>query len=247
MGSSERAHPHDVPASATILARLRAASLRARRFLVLRGGLTLAAAAVACALATLLFDLWLRPGPSMRAGIGLLLLGALVVLFWRVVMAPARIGLYPLDVAAVWDRAGGRSGDRLVQAVGTLIAPFAPGDLSALARERASAEVNATDFEAELDVTGARRRLAALALVLAIPAVLAALAPVSAGIWARRWLLASDEPWPQDTWLEIADLRDGRLIVAAREPFTLRVSARVGSAVPDSVELGSRSTAPSAA
>ena len=73
--------------------------------------------------------------------------------------------------------------------------------------------------------------------MLAIPIVLAAVAPVSAGIWARRWLLASDEPWPQDTWLEIADLRDGRLIVAAREPFTLRVSARAGSTVPESVEL----------
>src|SRR5262249_23704107 len=125
--------------------------------------------------------------------------------------------------------------DRLVHAVGTLLAP-APGELGGLARERARMTIRATDFDASLDVAGARRRLAALALLLVVPVVFAAAVPAVAGLWARRWLLGSDEPGPQDTWLSIAGLRDGRLVVAAREPFTLRVSAREGTKIPDAVE-----------
>src|SRR5262245_28062609 len=128
------------------LARLRAASSRARRLLVLRGGVMLAAAAVLAAFATLGLDLWLRPGVPARVTIGLLIFGVLALIAWRFVIAPARIRLDPLEVAAVWDRARPDSGDRLVQSVGTLTRSSASGELSEIARERASRHLAAADF-----------------------------------------------------------------------------------------------------
>src|SRR6478736_858721 len=118
MGSPDAGMTHAGP---PLLARVDAAARRARGFLVLRGGVVVAAATVAAAFATLGLDAWLRPGLPMRVGIGLLSLAALCAVAWRLVVVPGRMRLRPLDVAAVWDRTDARGGDRLVHAVCTLI------------------------------------------------------------------------------------------------------------------------------
>jgi hypothetical protein len=67
--------------------------------------------------------------------------------------------------------------------------------------------------------------------------LLAIIAPAVTRLWAARLFLGSNQPWPQNTYLQIADVRDGVLVVPRAEPFVLRVSAKPGSVVPPGVTL----------
>jgi hypothetical protein len=61
--------------------------------------------------------------------------------------------------------------------------------------------------------------------------------PSSSSLWTKRWFLASTESWPQQTYLTVADLKDGRILVPRGEPHVLRVSVKDGSVDPDNVSL----------
>jgi hypothetical protein len=236
MGSSDL-FTHE-PARA--LGELRAVGVRARRMLVFRGATEVLAIAVAAAFASLALDWWLRPGPAVRAVATILTVGGLATLLWRRVIAPAKTRIEPLDVAAVWDRIRGDGRDRLVQAVGTLstgVTREGSPELTGVSCAEACVLIRGADLVSNLDVARSRRRLAALAALLLIPIAGAAIAPDLAGLWFRRFFLASSERWPQATWLEVAGLRGGELVVPAREPFAVQVSAREGSTVPEMVEI----------
>jgi hypothetical protein len=119
--------------------------------------------------------------------------------------------------------------------------PHAP---SAPMVERAVREAHTrladVDFTAHLDRRRTRAAVAVLAGAILIPLLVTVIVPATVGLWARRWLLASNVPWPQDSYLLVAGLVDGRLVVPRGEPFTLRVTTRDGSVVPESVTLKMR-------
>ncbi len=82
-----------------------------------------------------------------------------------------------------------------------------------------------------------RKMLLLMSAAVVIPAALIAIFPKPANLWARRLFLASREPWPQNTYLQVAGERDGRIQVPRGEPYVLRASARDGSVVPPSITL----------
>ena len=94
-----------------------------------------------------------------------------------------------------------------------------------------------TDFRDTLDRRRLRKMLALLAVALVIPAALIGRFPEMTGLWARRMFLASHEPWPQNTYLQVADEQDGRIRVPRGEPYVLRASAREGSVAPQRIFL----------
>jgi hypothetical protein len=61
--------------------------------------------------------------------------------------------------------------------------------------------------------------------------------PANAALWGRRLFLLSHQPWPQNTYLEVADLSNGRISVPRGEPYVLRAKARPGSVAPDRITL----------
>lgn len=106
--------------------------------------------------------------------------------------------------------------------------------------ERSYKSLEAIDFDAQLD---RRRRHAAIGAIVALvllPALLAAAFPASASLWAKRWLLASNQAWPQRTYLTVAGLVDNRILVPRGEPHVLRVGITEGSEEPQSVSIDLR-------
>jgi hypothetical protein len=93
------------------------------------------------------------------------------------------------------------------------------------------------DFGAALDQARLRKMLLLLLAAVLLPAALATIFPKTANLWARRLFLASREPWPQNTYLQLADDRDGRIQVPRGEPYVLRASARDGSLAPQRISL----------
>ncbi|HEY2148763.1 MAG TPA: hypothetical protein VGH32_12550, partial [Pirellulales bacterium] len=93
------------------------------------------------------------------------------------------------------------------------------------------------DFGATLNQSRLAKMLALAVAAVAIPAALALVFPDETSLWARRMFLASREPWPQNTYLEVADARDGRIQVPRGEPYVLRARARGPSVVPEKVTL----------
>ena len=77
---------------------------------------------------------------------------------------------------------------------------------------------------------------------IVVPAVRVLVFHATAGLWARRLFLGSHEPWPQNTYLEVADVVEGRIAVPRGEPYVLRVKGREGSVAPGRVLLTVRST-----
>ncbi len=107
--------------------------------------------------------------------------------------------------------------------------------------DRCHSALAGVNFDAALDRARIGRMWALMAAALLIPATLVAIFPEPAGLWARRLFLLSREPWPQNTYLEVADLHDGRIVVPRGEPYVLKARSREGSAAPDRITLTIRS------
>jgi hypothetical protein len=212
--------------------------------LLLDGLARLTAAAVAVAFLTFVVDRAFRLSPPVRFGVLAAGAAALFVLACREIIMPLWSRLDPLTLASALDRAAGADGAitaRVATVMGLpalLAGPDPPS--SAFVRQavlRSQQTLAGLDYRSRLD--DRRRNLSALLLTAALllPAIVTAAAPATVRLWAARTFLGSAEPWPQKTYLQVAGVTDGTLVVPRGEPFLLRVSAKDGSVVPDSVTI----------
>ena len=71
---------------------------------------------------------------------------------------------------------------------------------------------------------------------LLVPVAFALIAPGAARLSLARWLLGSNERWPQGTYLTVTGLGDGDRLLAPRdEPFTLEVRADLPGSSPRAI------------
>jgi hypothetical protein len=154
------------------------------------------------------------------------------------------LGLVALAGAIGRKAGGGENGDLAGRVASVLELPRlldTPSGPSAAMIERAVRRrheaLARVDFGAALDHARLRKMLLLLFAAIAVPATLIAVFPDMASLWSRRLFLASHEPWPQNTYLQVADDRDGRIQVPRGEPYVLRASAREGSFAPQRIML----------
>ncbi|MBI3820538.1 MAG: hypothetical protein HY286_17745 [Planctomycetes bacterium] len=240
MASLDHGVAIDSRRDAPVESRLANLARAARRLYILRGALSASLGIAAFIIITLIADRMLRLGSGTRAGIMAGAAAALVVFIILQIRALRRIGADPLEFAASLDTVVRGERDRAVQALATLYSLDSAEGSPALreaAVRGAREKLQSLPLEACLDRRGGGRRSIQIAAAVAALAGAAWLAPQTASIWLRRWCALSTIPWPQDTWLEIQGLQNGKLWVPAREAFSLHVSVREGSAVPDAVDV----------
>ncbi len=188
--------------------------------------------------ASLAVDWWLEPPVAARAAavaaIAAVIAWILVVkLFGRL-----RVPLADRDLAMLVERHHAEFADSLSTAIDR---PDAPTDPDLLARTIRSAIERLPVIR-----IGRLFRSAALSLLLAgglaavaSVAAMAAAAPATTGLWARRVLLLQEDRWPRETSLEAIGFRDG-VRVAARGA-DVEVLARATGRIPQVVDLRIRS------
>ena len=248
------------PLQQRLVERLDAFRRRVRDHLVQQGAARVLALAVLLGALSLLLDRWLRLGLGARLVLLFAGLVALAIQVWRHVVEPVRLRLSPVALASVLDRkaqaAHGTNGNGKSNGNGHLRTLLAPRVASVLElprlvnRDSATSEamvrtavlrsheaLDRLDFDAYLDRRRWKQAWAAIGGLLLAVLLFTAIAPSTMGLWFKRWLLGSNQPWPQRTHLAIAGLQDGRLIVPRGEPAVLRVSLKEGSADPGEVRL----------
>ena len=191
-----------------------------------------AIALVAAASVLVALDWWLRPEQASRLVLLAPVAVGLAVFLGLRLSRRSRAGrLDDLGLALVLDRHRPGTGQRVADVLQL------PGLLS---DEQASAspamvrlavrQAREALAESDWNALWNRRRtlgfVGALLAVALVPIAFAALAPSAARLSASRWLLGSDERWPQRTYLSVVGLGDSvRLIAPKGEPFTLEVRA----------------------
>ncbi len=242
---------------AQLIERLSRFRQRVRAHLAIEGLAQFLGEVLVSILLSYLIDRWLRLSVEMRMTFLVLALLGMAYEAWRLVLAPVRLDLGLVGMAAALDRASGSATEAALSAamnrenahlaghVATvlelpeLLRSARPPSESMVRRAvlRSHESLEGFEFNNRLNRRRYQLSLAALAAVVLVPAVVAIASPRTAGIWVRRWLMGSDIPWPQKTYLQVAGLEDGKLVVPRGEPYVLRVSAREGSASPETVSL----------
>lgn len=226
--------------------RLEAFAREARKLLFVRGLFTVLAWLVGLALLSFALDRLLRLSVGTRVVLGLAAAGYLGWIVLRDLVGPISGSWRSLDLASALDRSlpGAPGPSYLTQRLATAVQlesrvrdQHEDSALLLRALERSHTELDAYDFESHLDRRTGRSRMVRVAGLLLLPLLLAVSFNDTAGLWFRRWFLGSSERWPQDTYLEVVGLRDGKLVVARSEPFELQVRAIDDSVVPESVEV----------
>jgi hypothetical protein len=213
----------------SLLAQLRR---RLRVEMALEFALEAAALLAAAAALLVLFDWWFRLGQTAR--VVLLVVALTCVVPFSLVRALKRWRACRLDdlaLALVLDRfrpgTGGRIAD-VLQLPDLLAQPSSEVSpaMIRLAVKRASEALAASDWASLWNTRRTITRGAALFLTLLVPALFGILAPHAARLSVARWLLGSDERWPQRSYLAVTGLgKSDRLIAPRDEPFALEVRA----------------------
>jgi len=176
-------------------------------------------------------DRWLRLETSTR--IALLPLGIVAVLaiaYWKLVR-PLWLKLDDLDLAVILDRRSPGIGQRVanVLQLPNLLKddPGASPSMIQAEVHRQANELGRIDLQSHFN----RPRFQRLGAAIALPALLlvgaALICPASATLWAKRWLLGSNERWSQRTYLSIVGLEDGdRLYVPRGETLLIEVEGQ---------------------
>ena len=228
-----------------IVSRLELLRRRVRIHLFVAGFARVFAEAVALALLSLLIDRWLRLGVPLRV---LLLLAALGWLAWETwihIIEPLRMELDPVDLAAAVDRSDGSRKSVLAPRVATVLElpQLLAGDLApspsmvTRAVEHAHDSLKGVNFLERLDHKRFNYQLGAIAGLVIFCMIFVLAAPATAGLWARRWFAGSGQPWPQRTYLTVAGLEDGKIVVPRGEPFVLRAGVKEASESPEAVSI----------
>jgi hypothetical protein len=227
--------------------KLRRFAKKVRLYHALKGTVLLLSLVLLCVLGTLLLDRWLKLSPPVRVGIGLVLLAGLMLQAWRLLMKPQLVQYRPLAVAAALDRGMTRTGiprGTLTQLYGTLSeaqsqneSSIVSEELKKLAAEQHRAEAERLDLNEHLEYDQFARHYLSLGFLTLVPLLLCLMMPDTASIWWNRWILGSNEKWPQRTWLVVEGMEGTHMVVPRGEPLELRVFARDGSEVPQAVEV----------
>ena len=209
--------------------------------LLLEGCARLLAAALLLALATFILDRAFRLSVPARLTMLVFYLAGLIYLAWRQILVPLQLKFDGLSLISALDASGGIVTARAATILGLpdLLQKDSPPSAAMVCQAvRLSHDAMAkVDFPSHLDDARRNWALAAIAGAVILPAILTLLAPQMMGLWAKRFFLASSQPWPQKTYLQVAELTDGILVVPRGEPFALRVSARRDSQPPQGVTL----------
>ncbi len=199
---------------------------------------------VTAVLLSLVLDRWLRLSVPARLILVMLAIGGLVYAVRRWIVQPLRTGPDLLDIAAAVDHANPAGHLLAARVASVLQLPDQIGEPNAPPKamiERAVArsydELKGIDFIAQIDRSRARRLTAMLVAMVVILPLFAVLAPTVASLWFKRWFMASNTPWPQNTYLQIAGVTNGRIAVPRGEPYVLRVGAKKDSRPPEWASL----------
>lgn len=245
-------HPHDPPTSTntTDLATLRVAlaGLRrqTRRWVWIESlGLLVLWAAAAFWL-SLIIDRLLEPPWPVRIA---MLAAAGAILAWLVATKLMGRLTAPLDdaqLALLVERSYPQFHDSLSTAVELSRGPRDNINDALLARTAASA---ASRLEA-IDPAAIFRKRSLSGLAVAATLAAASIAglmigqPDAAGLWARRMVWLTDEPWPRRVRLEAEDFVDGVRVVARGTDVEVLVRASSRDVIPGVVDLRSRGAGP---
>ncbi len=228
-----------------LVARLAHVRRRVRARLLIEGLAIVLAEAVALALFTFWADHTFRLGPPAR--FVLLAAAAIILCFeaWRRIIVPLFLRLDLVALAgAIGRKTPGGNGDLAARVASVLELPqllAGRGAPSAAMIDRAVRRQHeglaGIDFDSSLDHARLRKMLLLLAAGVIVPVALVLCFPNTSELWARRMFLGSREPWPQNTYLRVADEQDGRIQVPRGEAYVLRAMARKGSVVPERISL----------
>lgn len=232
---------------------LRSAFGKLRRLTCLVGVTHFFVVLVAAVLVSLLLDWWFEPGRAVRALLLLLSLAGLGALAIHQLGPAVRMRFDPIATAALLDQLRSCKGKPMSLASiiaraavptvtlgkGTLTAQVAdaynlasqdgPGISKAMIGRGTARGHEVQPLSAAKEViesSKVRRYTAAIALAGLIPLTLTAMSPGMSGLWASRWLMLANTPWPRWTRIEVAGLtEDGRLLVPRGEAASLQVTA----------------------
>jgi hypothetical protein len=222
------------------LLRSRLARLRRRLHvqMVLETALDAAACLTAIGAVLVALDWWFRLGlPARLVLLATALVGAVGFLGIRTYRRWRAARLDDLSLAMTLDRfrpgIGGQIAD-VLQLPSLLLDPnSASPALVRTAVGQAAEALAASDWATLWNRRRTAGRAATLAGVFLVPTLFAALAPEAARLSVARWLLGSNERWPQRTYLYISGLGDhDRLVVPREEPFAIEVQADLRSLEP---------------
>lgn len=227
-----------------LLARLGRFRAQLRRHLALEGLARWIVEFVGICLASFIVDRLLRLSLPMRLIIGICAAGFLLYELWRWILRPLMARFSLIGLVAAIDRIDAER-PALASRVATVLelpnllqshaAPSAT--LVQAAVQRCHDDLSAIDFQAHLNRQ--RRNMSYWILVgcLVVALALAGIFPHATGLWFKRYFLASNQPWPQKTYLLVEGVTEGKLVVPRAEPFTLRVMTRSGSVDPQLVNV----------
>ncbi|MEZ6055777.1 MAG: hypothetical protein R3C01_03640, partial [Planctomycetaceae bacterium] len=182
---------------------------------------------------TLLVDWWLEISFAARLCCWGVIVGLTVWVFWYHLLRPLTLSLEPVDIADALDRRT-TSRQPIAPRVATVLqlvpqpSPHeeASPELAARAVENSFREFDQIDLHRQLNRRHLWISLAAAVAALLIPVGFAVAFPQPARLWAERWLMGSDRPWPRSTSFELVGIKQGRLIVPRGEPAPLQVLVR---------------------
>ena len=228
------------PAPAAPLRSLLASLRRQTRRWVWVESLGWAAVAIAAIFwTTLALDWSIEPPGWVR--LGMLAAGGGLLVWLGITKLVGRL-LTPLPDAAlavVVERAHPACRDSLSTAIELADRPRADVDPDLVRRTTADAVAMLGDIRTTAIFR--RRQLMMLAvgaaLALATVATLVAARPAVGGLWARRMLALTDEPWPRRVQLEVEGFPGGVRTVARGSDVDVIAHVRAGGGLPDVVEL----------
>jgi hypothetical protein len=219
---------------------------RVRGRLVLNGLAWTACALFLFAASSLAADWLLRFSLPVRVSLTAMAAAAILAVAWVRLARPLGLRLDDLDLAAIVDRRVPGVAQRVAAVLqlpslleGRVLA--SPSMVRAAVLEHAGV-LQRTNLNQAFDQRGMGRAAALLVGTLALAGGFVYFQPETAALWARRWLAASDERWPQKNYLALVGLgEDGKLKVARGESLLVEVDAFPSFAgTPGHWELGGR-------
>jgi len=228
-----------------LLGRLAAVRKRMRGHFVAEGTARLLGWLVALLALTLLLDWWLELSLAARLCCWGVILAIVGWVLTRHLIGPLKLALSPIEVADALDRSPLKIKTESTQdqplenqppktllapRVATVLQLSEQNDPNAISPPMIDRAVRAghealasVDFRSRLSGKHLTWSIAGIAVAILIPTLFTLVFPTPAKLWAQRWLLASDRPWPRSTMITVEGLRDGRLIVPRGEPANLQI------------------------
>jgi hypothetical protein len=153
---------------------------------------------------------------------------AIALIVGRRLLSPLLVRLDDLDLAAVLDRRCPGVGQRVaavLQLPRLIEGPVtaSPAMVQAAVLEQAHA-LEQTDLTSAFDHRASRRMLLLLTATALLAGGFVYRLPQTAELWAHRWLLGSNQRWPQRNYLTVVGLNgESRLLAPRGEPLLIEV------------------------